>query len=291
MVTGRCTDASLTVAALAHEFGWGPDDHDRLAAATIAGHVIECGAQCTGGNFEGWREIASWEPIGFPIVEAEPDGSFVVTKHPGTGGAVTRDTVIAQLLYEIGDPQCYRTADVTTDFTSIELADIGPDRVRVTGARGGPPTDTYKVSATLQAGYKAVGQLTVPGPDAVEKAQLTAQILFDRVAQHGVHFAEHERLVECLGAGVCLAPGDPLAVTADPPEVVLRIAVQHADRRAVDRFGRELASVLTSGPPGLTGFAGGRPKPSDVLEHWPALVACAAVPATVEVRTVSGVPA
>ena len=286
VITGRCTDASLTVAPIAHEFGWSPEDYHRLAAATVAGHIIECGAQCTGGNFEGWRDVRGWATIGYPIVEAYADGSFVVTKHRGTGGLVNCDTVTAQLLYEIADPRRYLTADVVADFTSIELHDDGPDRVRVTGVHGAAPTPTYKVSCTLQAGFKAVGQLTVPGPDAVEKAQLTADILFDRLALQRVHFGAAERLVEVIGAGVCLAPGAPAAFIADPPEVVLRIAVHHADRGAVDRFGSELASLLTSGPPGLTGFAGGRPKPSDVLEHWPALVAKTAVNPQVEVREV-----
>ena len=285
VITGRCTDASLTVAPLAYEFAWTPDDHDLLASATVAGHVIECGTQCTGGNFEGWREVTGWATMGFPIVEAYADGTFVVTKHPGTGGLVSRDTVTAQILYEIGDPRRYITADVVVDFTSLHLHDEGADRVRVTNVRGTPPTDTYKVSATLRAGYKAVGQLTVPGPDAVEKAQLTASILFDRLALRGVTFADDNRVVECVGAGVCLA--DPPSASYDPPEVTLRVAVRNDDRAMVDRFGTEIASLLTSGPPGLTGFAGGRPKATEVLDHWPALVAKQAVKPTVEVRVVS----
>ncbi len=285
VITGRCTDASLTVAPLAYEFGWAPDDHDLLAAATVAGHIIECGTQCTGGNFEGWREVTGWATMGFPIVEAYADGTFVVTKHPGTGGLVSKDTITAQILYEIGDPRRYITADVVVDFTSLQLHDDGTDRVRITNVRGTPPTDTYKVSATLRAGYKAVGQLTVPGPDAVEKAQLTASILFDRLALRGVTFAADDSVVECVGAGVCLA--DPSSARYDPPEVTLRVAVRSDDRTAVDRFGTEIASLLTSGPPGLTGFAGGRPKASEVLDHWPALIAKQAVTPTVEVREVS----
>lgn len=296
VITGRCTDASLVVAPIAHEFGWSPEDHDRLAAATVAGHIIECGTQCTGGNFEGWRHITGWATLGFPVVEAHPDGTFVVTKHPGTGGAVTRDTVTAQLLYEIGDPARYVTADVVVDFSTVELQGDGPDRVRVSGVRGRPPTSTYKLSCTLHGGYKAVGQLTVPGPDAIDKANLASDIIFDRLAAQGVCFAADDRVVELLGTGVCLADsvGAPRGIAAgaralaDPAEVVLRIAVRSPDRAIVERFGGELASVLTSGPPGLTGFAGGRPKASEVLEHWPALVAKSSLPATVDVLAVVG---
>jgi hypothetical protein len=290
VVTGRCTDASLVVAPIAFEFGWSPEDLDLLAAATVAGHIIECGTQCTGGNFEGWRTITGWSTLGFPIVEAHRDGTFVVTKHPGTGGAVTTDTVTAQLLYEIADPRRYITADVVVDFTTLELNNDGLDRVRVHGVRGAPPTSTYKVSCTLRAGYKAVGQLTVPGPDAIDKARLAADIIFDRLAVGGVRFPAADHVVEMLGAGVCLAgsvgsevTGTATASVTDPPEVVLRIAVRSNDRVAVDQFGAELASVLTSGPPGLTGFAGGRPKAGEILEHWSVLIDKTALSPAVEV--------
>lgn len=286
VVTGRCTDASLVVAPIAHEFGWTEDDVDLLAAATVAGHVIECGTQCTGGNYDRWREVLDLVDVGFPIVEAHPDGTFVVTKHPGTGGLVSRDTVTAQLLYEIGDPARYATADVVADFTSVELVDDGPDRVLVRGVRGAPADGSLKVSVTVAAGFKAVGQLTVPGPESVAKARATADALFARLARNGTTFATDDRVVELLGAGVCLAPGDVAHVAADPPEVVLRLAVRSDDRRAVDRFGTELASMLTSGPPGLTGFAGGRPKASEIFAHRPVLVPRALVDVGVEVRTV-----
>lgn len=291
VITGRCTDASLVVAPIAHEHGWSADDIDLLAAATVAGHIIECGTQCTGGNYDRWREVGDFVDVGFPIVEAHADGSFVVTKHPGTGGLVSRDTVTAQLLYEIGDPACYVTADVVANFTSLELVDDGLDRVLVRGVRGHAPTDTLKVSATVQAGYKAVGQLTVPGPEAVDKARATADALFARLARAGATFADDDRVVELLGAGVCLADGDRGHVVLDPPEVVLRVAVRGTDRKAVDRFGTELASMLTSGPPGLTGFAGGRPKASEIFEHRPLLVPRELVDVRVEVRTVGEVPA
>jgi hypothetical protein len=283
VITGRCTDASLTVAPLVYEFGWSMNDYDLLSSATIAGHIIECGTQCTGGNFEGWRDVKDFVNIGYPVVEAYADGSFVVTKHDGTGGLVSRDTVIAQMLYEIGDPARYLTADVIADFTSVSVDDAGENRVRVDGARGFAPTDTYKVSCTMEDGYKAVGQLTVAGPDATEKARLLADLLFARLELDGVQFAPEQRLVECVGAGVCF---EGMVAEVDPPEVVLRVAVRDSDRRRVDRFGMELASLLLSGPPGATGFAGGRPKASEVLVHWPALVAKREVPATVTVEEV-----
>jgi hypothetical protein len=288
VVTGRCADASLTVAALVHELGWSLDDHDRIAAATVGGHVIECGTQCTGGNFEDWRRVPTLRDIGYPVLEAHDDGTLVVTKHPGTGGLVDVDTVIAQLLYEIGDPACYVTPDVVADFTSVRVEPDGPDRVRILGARGHAPTPTYKVSMTIGAGFKAVGQLTMAGPDAVEKAELLASLLFDRLAAEGVVFDEDARLVECLGAGVCFAGMGTGAGAAphDPPEVVLRLAVRSDDRRSVDRFGAELASMLLAGPPGATGFAGGRPKATEVLAHWPALVDRRSVAATVSMLEV-----
>jgi hypothetical protein len=284
VITGRCADASLTVAPLVHEHGWKLDDHDRIAAATIAGHVIECGTQCTGGNFEDWRRVPDLRNIGYPVLESFDDGTVVLTKHPDTGGMVDVDTVIAQLLYEIGDPASYITPDVVADFTSVVVTQAGSDRVRITGARGRAPTDTYKVSCTMGAGYKAVGQLTMAGPDAVAKAELLADLLFDRLARDGVSFGPDQRLVECVGAGVSFA--GMAGVDRDPAEVVLRVGVRSDDKRAVDRFGMEIASMLLAGPPGATGFAGGRPKATEVLAHWPTLVARAAVPVSVTVEEV-----
>jgi hypothetical protein len=270
VITGRCADASLTVAPLVHEFGWTFDDYDRLAAATVAGHIIECGTQCTGGNFTGWRDVPDMANIGYPIVEASADGSFVVTKHDGTGGLVNVDTVTAQLLYEIGDPSRYLTPDVTADFTTVSLRPDGLHRVHVDGVRGSPATDMYKVSVGLHDGYKAVGKLVVPGPDALEKAQLAAAILFARLKRDGVVFGDNEHLVEYLGAGACF--DGIVTPPVNLPEVVLRVAVRHDNRRVVDRFGAELASLATSGPPGLTGYGAGRPKASEIISFWPALL-------------------
>lgn len=284
VVTGRVADASLTVGPLLHEYRWNQEEVDALAGATIAGHVIECGTQCTGGNFDRWEEVPTFDDIGYPIVEVAADGSFVVTKPEGTGGMVTVDTVTAQMLYEIGDPRHYLTPDVTADFTSVTLRQVGPDRVAVTGARGERPSPTYKVSVSLSGGWKAVGQLVVGGRQAARKAEVTADMLWRRLAADGCPFGPDQRLVEILGTGV-LFPG---MVDPDPgPEVVLRVGVKDADRKRVDRFGKELASLLLAGPPGLTGFAAGRPKPSEVVSFWPCLIGKDHVPMSVSVREVA----
>ncbi len=281
VIGGRITDPALVAGPMLHEFGWSPGDHDRLAAATMAGHISECGAQCTGGNQSNWRDVQDFVRIGYPIIEAHRDGTFFVTKHAGTGGLLTRETVISQLLYEMGDPTRYLGPDCTADFTSATIEDLGDSRVKLSGIKGGPPTDTYKVSISYQNGYKATGQLTVSGPDAVEKAKLCADIVWGRLALDGVQFAEHERLVEILGSGVCHAG---IAAPADPPEVVLRLGVKHQDKARVDRFGMELVPLVTSGPPGVTGFAGGRPKATDIVGYWPALLHKDKVRTTVRVE-------
>lgn len=285
VITGRVTDPSLTLAPLIHEFDWQPTDYDRLAAGTVAGHILECGTQSTGGNYDRWQEVPDLATIGYPIVEVEPTGNFVVTKKDGTGGMVDVGTVTAQLLYELGDPTRYLTPDVIADFTSIRLDDEGTDRVRVTGITGQAPTDTYKVSISTAEGWKTAAQLTVGGPDAGAKARLTAEILFARLEADGVVFPEGDRLVEVVGANV-LYPG-MIPAAAEPSEVVLRMSVRSTDKAAVNRFGGELASLLTSGPPGLTGFAGGRPKASEIIGFWPALLDKTLVEANVGVLEVS----
>lgn len=270
VITGRATDPSVVLAPMIHEFGWSLDDFDRLAAGTIAGHIVECGAQCTGGNFTHWREIPDMARIGYPVIDARPDGTFDVTKHEGTGGRVTRETVASQLVYEMADPARYITPDCIADFTSIQLEQAGADRVRVSGIRGEPATDTYKVSIAFHEGYKILGQLTVAGPDAVDKARLCAEIVFDRVALDGVTFDEDEKFVEIVGTNVCHAGIVP--APAEPAEVVLRIGARSSDRAKLDRLGMEIVPLVTSGPPGVTGFAGGRPKATEVISYWPALI-------------------
>jgi hypothetical protein len=270
IVGGRLTDPSLVMAPMIHEFGWAMDDWDKLAAATVAGHILECGAQCSGGNFSDWRRVPDLARVGYPVVEASPDGSFVVTKHEGTGGLIDIQTVTSQLVYEMGDPRCYIGPDVIADFTSIRLEEDGPNRVRISGVRGAPATETYKVSISYRDGFKATGQLTVAGPDAIDKARLCAEIVFDRLELDGVSFADEQKTVEFVGSGVCHA--GITEVPADPAEVVLRIGVRDPDRDKVNRFGSEIVPLVTSGPPGVTGFAGGRPKAQQVIGYWPALL-------------------
>ncbi|HKY33596.1 MAG TPA: acyclic terpene utilization AtuA family protein [Candidatus Polarisedimenticolia bacterium] len=282
VLTGRGTDPGLVLGPMLHEFKWGRDDWDRLAAGTVAGHIVECGAQCTGGNFSRWWEVEGWDHLGYPIVEAEQDGRFVVTKHQGTGGLVTVDTVAEQLVYEMGDPASYVTPDVIADFTSIRLSQQAPDRVAVEGVKGRPATGTYKVSISYLAGYSAVGQLTVSGPQALEKAKVAAGALWRRLERAGLSFDETH--TEFVGAGACHGP---IARPASPPpEVVMRVGVKDRDAQKVDRFGKEIAPLVTSGPPGITGFAGGRPRATEVIAFWPALIPKELVNAAVRVEEV-----
>jgi hypothetical protein len=269
VICGRVTDPSLVLGPMIHEFGWTPEDFDQLAAGTVAGHIVECGAQCTGANYTNWREIEDFTRIGYPIVEAYSSGEFFITKHEGTGGKVSVATVTSQLVYEMGDPRNYLTPDVIADFTSIQLEAAGSDRVRVHGVKGSAPTKFLKVSVSYENGYKAAGQLTISGPQALAKARLCADIIWGRLALDGVTFAEENKCVEFLGAGVC---HEGITPVVDPPEVVLRIGVKDKDKTKVNRFGMEIVPLVTSGPPGVTGFAGGRPKATEIISYWPALV-------------------
>ncbi|MEE9161334.1 MAG: acyclic terpene utilization AtuA family protein [Candidatus Neomarinimicrobiota bacterium] len=290
VITGRCTDPGLVLGPAIHEFGWGPEDWDLLAAGTVAGHILECGAQCTGGIFTHWQEVPDLAHVGYPIAEVSPDGGVVITKHEGTGGMVTVDTVAEQLVYELGDPRQYITPDVVVDFTSIRLEQAGPDRVRVSGVQGSPATDTFKVSINTATGWKASGQLTISGPDAEAKAQRVADIVWARLRSAGCDF--DETITETIGAaspqGARQGEQDPAANTAfhNVGSLVLVLGVKDTDRAKVERFGKELAPVITSGPPGITGFAGGRPKPNEVIAFWPALISKSAVTARVAVEEV-----
>ncbi|MBI5434106.1 MAG: DUF1446 domain-containing protein [Planctomycetes bacterium] len=271
VIAGRLTDPGLVLGPLVHEFGWKADQWDLLAAGTMAGHIVECGAQCTGGNFTDWKSVPDLARVGYPIVECKADGTFTVTKHEGTGGLVDVSTVSHQLVYEMGDPQNYITPDCIADFTSIRLRQDGKDRVHCSGVEGKPATPTYKVSASYEDGFKALGQLTISGPDALAKAKLCAEIVWKRLESDGFHYAPDERLVEFVGANVCHA-GVELAGAGEPSEVVLRMGVKGPDEAKIDRFGMELVPLVTSGPPGVTGFAGGRPKAAEIISYWPALV-------------------
>lgn len=284
VITGRATDPSLSLAPLIHEFGWSMDDYDKLAAGTVLGHTLECGAQCTGGNYTRWREVKDFARIGYPVAEVSADGSFVLTKHEGTGGLVNEESVSSQLLYELGDPEHYLGPDCTTDFTTIQLESDGDNRVRVSGIKGSAPTDTYKVSMSYADGYKIAGSLVVTGPDAVEKAQLCADIVFERCAMQGLDVPKDKRFVELVGTNVCYRGIVP--EPQQPGEVIMRIGTKGDDKDTLNILGRELAPLVTSGPPGLTGFAGGRPKASAVVGYWPALMDKTRIQTTVVVEEV-----
>jgi hypothetical protein len=270
VVTGRVTDTGLTLGPIFHEFGWPAEDWDKVAAGTVAGHIIECGAQSSGGNLlKNWRSVKNLGNPGFPIVEASPDGSFVVTKHPGTGGVVSVASVTEQLVYEMGDPRSYITPDGIADFTTIQLQQAGPDRVRVSGIRGSPQTPMLKVSIAYFYGYKAVGTLVYSWPEAYDKARAADRILRERLTDLGLEF--EQILTEYVGAsathGRLSGPPDPEA-----PEVQLRIGVRARERAPVERFTREIAPLVLTGPPSVTGFAGGRPAVEEVVAYWPALI-------------------
>jgi acyclic terpene utilization AtuA family protein len=270
IVGGRLTDTGLTLAPLVHEFGWKFDDWDKISAGTIAGHIIECGAQSSGGNCQyEWQSIPDLANVGFPIIEAFPSGEFVVTKHDGTGGRVNVQSVKEQLLYEMGDPKAYITPDVVADFSSIHLAADGSDRVKVFGITGNPSTEFYKVSIAYSAGWKAVGTLVYAWPDAYSKAKAADQILRQRLDRLGLKF--DLILTEFVGVNATHGhlAGEP---SADVPEVQLRFGVRGQSKADVERFTKELAPLILTGPPAVTGFAGGRPKVEEIMAYFPALI-------------------
>ena len=284
IVTGRSTDTALTYAPMIHAFGWAWDDWDRIAHGIVAGHVNECGAQASGGNcLVDWEAIPDLADIGYPIVEATPDGPFVLTKHAGTGGRISPAIVKEQILYEMGDPSAYVTPDGIADFTSIRLEADGNDRVRVHGVKGRPRTDKLKVSIAYRAGFKAVGTLVYAWPDAVAKARKADAVLRERMERLGLAFDEIR--TEYVGWNATHGPlaGPPLE---DLPEVELRVAVKGEDRAPVERFTREIAPLILSGPPSVTGFAGGRPRVQDIVAYWPALIDREAIEPGLEVDVV-----
>jgi hypothetical protein len=284
IITGRTTDTGLCLAPMIHEFGWSMDDWNKMAAGTIAGHIIECGAQSSGGNYmEDWRGVPDLANVGFPIIEASPSGEFVVTKHEGTGGRVSRGTVAEQCLYEIGDPREYITPDVTADFTSIHLEDLGNDRVRVHGITGRPNTPFYKVSMSYADGYSAFATLTYAWPEAIDKARAADSILRQRLDRLGLEFDEVR--TEYVGYNACHGPLSE-AINPDPQEVMMRIGVRGPNFKAVERFGKEIAPLILTGPPNVTGFAGGRPRPSEVVAYWPALIEKSRIDRRVQVEVV-----
>jgi hypothetical protein len=272
VITGRCVDSAVTLGALMHEFRWADDDWDRLAQGSLAGHIIECGCQATGGLHTDWEDVPDWPHIGYPVVECGEDGSFIVAKPAGTGGLVSVATVAEQMLYEIGDPRRYLLPDVTCDFSGVTMTQDGEHRVLVRGARGIAPGPQYKVTATFMDGFRCTAQLTIVGFDAARKATRTAEAILERTreifARQGL--ADYTRThIETLGAET--ANYGPHAAHADIREVILRVAVMHPQKTALDIFAREVAPAGTSWSPGTTG-ADGRPKPSPSIRQFSFLV-------------------
>jgi hypothetical protein len=284
VVTGRCVDSAVTLGACIHAFGWRPEDHDLLSAGSLAGHILECGTQATGGNFTDWESVAeSLADAGYPIAEVSADGSFVCTKAPGTGGLVNRGTVAEQMLYEIGDPRAYLLPDVSCDFSHVTMREVGPDRVLVGGARGAPPTSTYKVSATFADGYRGGEMWTVYGRDAEQKARRIAATALLRARralreQDLPDFAETS--VEIIGAETHYGAA---RVEREYREVQLKLAARHPNQAGISIMFKEFVGTALAAPPGLTGFAGGRPQPSPVVRLFSFLLPKTDVAVRVEV--------
>jgi hypothetical protein len=268
VITGRVADVSLTVGPAVHEFEWSFRDWDRLAPVTVAGHLIECGGQCTGGMYSGWTPEIRLADIGYPIAELSENGAVTITKPDGTGGRVDVETVSEQLLYEIGDPAHYLTPDLDTDFTQVRLTQTGPDRVSVAGAGGSSAPETLKVSVAYQDGYLVSSTLTVCGPRAVETARSAGEAILEKLRMAGAMPARTN--VEVVGAGDT-APEVP-GERAKPWDVVLRVSAADPSRAVLERFTCEFAPLVTAGHPGVTGYIGGRTKPRPVLAYWPTTV-------------------
>ena len=270
VITGRVADPSLTVGPCLAHFGWKPTDYDRIAGATVAGHLIECGTQATGGFSTDWLDLPDNDNLGFPIVEVSADGSCVVTKPAGTGGAVTVPIVKEQLLYEIGDPGHYLSPDVTVSFLTLHVESVGENRVRVSGATGRAPTDSYKVSATYRDGYKSHGLITIFGHDAVRKARHAGDGILRRLQARGCTY--RETLIECLGTGASVRGLVSHMSDTQLVETVLRVSVAADTKEPVERFTKEIAPLVTCGPQGVTGYATGRPKVLPIFGYWPCLI-------------------
>jgi hypothetical protein len=285
VLTGRCVDSAVVLGALIHEFGWKADEFDKLSAGSLAGHVVECGAQATGGISTDWEEVAQdWDRMGFPIAICRPDGSFIATKPANTGGRVVPETVAEQIVYEIGDPSAYLLPDVTCDWRHVQLKQLGENRVEVTGARGRAPTASYKVSATWQDGFRTTGTMMIGGVDAVKKAEAVAAAILKRTRrmfeQRGL--ADYTRTdVEVLGSE---ANWGANSRRRDAREVILKVSVHHADKNALEIFGREFIPPATAMAQGITGFSGGRPSPTPLVRLFSCLVPKTAVPIEVDGR-------
>ena len=272
VITGRCVDSALALGPLIHSFQWSLNDYERLSMGSLAGHIIECGTQCTGGNFTDWDTVRGFDNMGFPIVECESSGSFVITKPPETGGKVTPLTVAEQILYEIGDPRCYFLPDVTCDWTEVSLKQVGEDRVEVQGAKGYPPTSDYKVSATTPEEFRSQAMFMICGQDAKLKARTVAKALFLRTRRLFLErgFGDYtETLVETIGAEDTYGPH---ASDYDTREVAVRISGKHKRKVALELFSREIAQLATATVPGIAGFQAGRPRVSPVIKLHTCLI-------------------
>ena len=268
VLCGRISDPGLVVAPCIYEFGWGKKEYDKLASATVAGHIIECGAQCTGGNFSKWMDIKNLDNIGYPIASVREDGYFEISKPENTGGIINKYTISEQILYELGNPRFYISPDVRVDFTSFNLKKIKKNVIAVEGVKGKAPTATFKVSISYFSGYKASGQLTISGPNAIEKAKKSADIIWNNLRRLGIQF--DKTCTELLGFSSC---HKSLAIKPTiVNEIILRIGVKSFNKMYVERFTKELAPLITSGPPGITGFSEGRPKVKEVIAYWPTLI-------------------
>ncbi len=284
VITGRCVDSAVTLGALIHAFSWTPEDLDRLAAGTLCGHIIECGAQSNGGNFTDWRLVPGYDNMGFPVAEVSDDGSFVLSKPDNTGGLITTATVAEQMLYEIGDPRAYIVPDVVCDFTEARYEQVGKDLVRVSGARGRPASDTYKVSTTWPDGYKLSSIFMLGGREAAAKGRHSAESIIKKTRRM---FGEkglpdyRDVSIEVIGAEATYGPHSR---ALDAREVVVKIAAKHDQKEALALLGREIAPMATGGVVGMTGsFGAGRVSPSPVIRMFSCLVPKTMVPVTVDV--------
>ena len=267
VLCGRISDPGLVVAPCIYEFGWEREDYNKLASSTVAGHIIECGAQCTGGNFSKWSDIDDFSKIGYPIVEISSNGDFKICKPENSSGLISSETVSEQILYELGNPEKYISPDVCVDFTSFTLKENSGE-VFIEGVKGFAPTDTYKVSISYFNGYKSNGQLTIFGLNAIKKAQICSESIMTRLNRYGAKFDDFSS--ELLGVNSCSLDIFPEKDIVN--ELVLRLGVKSFDKKSVELFTKQLSPLITAGPPGVTGFSEGRPKIREIVAFWPSLI-------------------